>query len=241
MSTFEKCFMKNLGESQQAEDFMTKLLKREAKGILKNVTNVALNPKYFKMGDILCQSVETGKLVSFDVKDDSVWADGLPIPLDGCGKSFSQYHGSGNILAEEYVKRYRDTPCEGYEKEENGKKYVKTEEGNMLSDYGYVVIFSWIGRCALIVDFPKWQQVYDNPDFGREYKKYHPEEHSYTYGYLNSIESLVEAGVVVAKIHFTFDEDKGYFTKEDKEHYSNPRITKYEVYEQWLNCNEKAA
>lgn len=221
-----KYFYNDLKKAKPSENFCTALLKSMSEGKWDSVKNVADVVEFRKRGDIEVET-KSGKKIYFDVKDESRFCDIPDTPIAGTKSIKQGKKGTGNILAEQWIERY-----------EKGKE--RNEDGMMISaHYDYVIIFSWEGKQLLIVDFPKWQEVYDDPEFifefhGKlEYTKDHKNQKSITHGFLNPIDKLIEEGVVVAKIWFDYDGTKKNF--------SNVRVTKHETYSQWVKSQKKVA
>lgn len=143
----------------------------------------------YHLGDLKI-TLPNGKSVYVDVKNDKRWAE------------------TGNLNAEDELWKL------AYEKH-TGDGF--TNGFMRVARYDYVIYLDVVGKQFLFIDFKKWKKEYrkyGNYDTsgkcvdsrGRKIMKHgYPKPYEITYGYLNPVDKMIDAGVVIGRASFDFD------------------------------------
>lgn len=191
-NSFNTAFLKDVKNNRPAEHLAVELLKLMFPKC--KVGFVADDENHYHDGDIAIVKPD-GETVYVDVKNDKSWA---------------RY---GNLNAEDELWK-RDW------EQKSGNGY---NIGFMRrAKYDFVMYMDVSGKQFLFISFKKWKSVYNKKSYfttsvglkrsydnrGRkimEHPKYSRNPYEITYGYLNPVDKMIEAGVVIGRAYYDYD------------------------------------
>ncbi|MBM6776035.1 hypothetical protein H7U34_01895 [Collinsella tanakaei] len=190
--SFNAAFLEDVRENRPSEYLAVELLKLMFPKC--RVGFVADDKQHYHNGDIAIVKPD-GKTVYVDVKNDKSWAR----------------YGNLNAEDELWKKNWEEKYGNGY-----GNGFMRRAK------YDFVMYMDVANKQFLFISFRKWKATYNKIGYyttavgvkssfdnhGRKVMK-HPKNsfnpYEITYGYLNPVDKMIEAGVVIGRAYYDYD------------------------------------